>query len=297
MRVSVVIPTYNYGCFVNEAVDSALGQTVPPHEVIVVDDGSTDDTRDRLSTYSGKIRYIRQENRGVSVARNTGIAAATGDLFALLDSDDAFHLRKLEFQTTYLRDNPSVGLLGTESFSDPASKWPSISPVATELSLESLVVRTRFAPSSAIIRRSTWERVGGFDPMVGGAADRDYWIRSALQCSVSRLNAPLTFYREHGGAMSRNTELMVAHEQAVLDKAFAMPELRSRYWLRRRTFGIAELSHAYTYLADAHCLTEAARAYLKSFRYWPFPFKQDDVSDSLHRLRFGLRLVQSVMRG
>jgi len=86
--VTVVIPTYNYGRYICETVESALGQTYSPVEIIVVDDGSMDDTRERLATYGDRIRYIHQQNRGLSAARNTGIQAARGEFVALLDSDD-----------------------------------------------------------------------------------------------------------------------------------------------------------------------------------------------------------------
>ena len=101
--ISVVIPTYNYGHFVTEAVDSVLAQTYRHYEVVVVDDGSTDDTRARLAPYGDRIRYIHQENQGLSAARNTGIRAARGGVIGLLDSDDKWHPRKLETQAAFLR--------------------------------------------------------------------------------------------------------------------------------------------------------------------------------------------------
>src|SRR5712675_1199611 len=98
MRVSVIIPTYNSGRLVVEAVESALAQTLAPAEILVVDDGSTDDTRDRLAKFGPPVSYIHQENQGVAAARNRGIRAATGDLVAFLDADDVWHPKKLERQ-------------------------------------------------------------------------------------------------------------------------------------------------------------------------------------------------------
>src|SRR6185437_11144924 len=95
-RVSVVIPTYNSGPLVTEAVESVLAQTLPAAEVLVVDDGSTDDTPERLAAYGERIRYLPQANQGVAAARNRGIREATGDLIAFLDADDVWHPRKLE---------------------------------------------------------------------------------------------------------------------------------------------------------------------------------------------------------
>src|SRR5271156_2034659 len=96
--VSVIIPTYNYGRFVTEAVDSVLAQSYTDHEVIVVDDGSVDDTPERMQPYAERVRYLRQPNQGPSAARNNGIEAARGEYVAFLDADDLWHPRKLEAQ-------------------------------------------------------------------------------------------------------------------------------------------------------------------------------------------------------
>lgn len=296
MRVSVVIPTYNYARFVTEAIESVLSQTRPPHEVIVVDDGSTDDTRDRVAAYGDRVRYIFQENRGLSAARNAGLAAATGDALALLDSDDAFHPRKLEFQVAYLKANPAVGLVGTRTFSDPSLQWPKVeTPSATVLSLDAQVVRTRFCPSSAVFRRALLEQIGDFDPAVSGSADRDYWIRAAVASRVAVLESPLTFYRLHAGAMNRNAALMIAHERAVLDKSFAMPELRHRFFLRRRAYSLAASSAAFMLFRDAGRPRAAAVACLQSFLYYPLPFVDSETRTGLARLRLGLRIALGVL--
>lgn len=296
MRVSVVIPTYNYAQFVTEAIDSVLAQSVPVHEIIVVDDGSTDDTRSQVAAYEDRVRYIFQRNQGLSAARNTGLSAAQGDAFALLDSDDAFHPRKLEFQIAALHANPEVVLIGTGLFSDPGARWPKVeSPRLTEIPLTQFVTQTRFCPSSALFRRELWEQVGEFDRSLSGSADRDYWIRSAVLGRVCRLEAPLTFYRKHPAAMSGNAELMIAHERAVLDKAFAMSELRNRSWLMRRAYGMAALSAANMRLHDARRPRLAANAYLHSFVHWPLPFSRSDTIYSFYRLRLGLRLARELL--
>ena len=124
--VSVVIPTYNYGHFVVGAVESVLAQTYQNVEIIVVNDGSSDDTKARLEPFMGRVRYIYQDNQGLSAARNTGIGAATCRWIAFLDSDDLWHPRKLELQMAYLDGHPEVGLLATQYFTDLSSGWPDI---------------------------------------------------------------------------------------------------------------------------------------------------------------------------
>ena len=125
-KVSVVIPSYNLGRLLTQAIDSVLAQTVVPSEIIVVDDGSTDDTQVRLEPYSGRIRCIRQGNRGVSAARNRGIREASGQLIAFLDADDVWHPRKLELQLAAFEDRPDLGLLGTGQFDWPTTAFPEM---------------------------------------------------------------------------------------------------------------------------------------------------------------------------
>ena len=110
-RICVIIPTYNSARFLPEAVESALYQTFSPEEVIVVDDGSTDNTEDVLEPFRGRIHYIRQENQGPAVARNRGISEAKGDLIAFLDADDVWVPDKSEKQVDLLMENPRIGLV------------------------------------------------------------------------------------------------------------------------------------------------------------------------------------------
>src|ERR1700722_18304182 len=137
--VSVVIPTYNRAHAVPGAIESALGQTLAPSEVIVVDDGSEDGTRERLMPYMDRIVYIYQENQGVSSARNNGIRAAKGDLIAFLDSDDVWHPRKLELQLQFLQEHAEIALVGAVSFVDPTRNWPPI-PDSAHLPAQSVVL-------------------------------------------------------------------------------------------------------------------------------------------------------------
>src|SRR4051812_3217208 len=109
--VSVVIATYNHGRYLREAIDSALAQTHPPLEVIVVDDGSTDDTAEILQTYGGRIRAMRQANAGVAAARNAGLAAASGRYVGFLDSDDVWAPDKLARQLAVFDAQPALGLV------------------------------------------------------------------------------------------------------------------------------------------------------------------------------------------
>src|SRR5438034_9298591 len=109
--VSVIIPTYNYARYLAAAIESALAQTYAPLEIIVVDDGSTDDTLRILGAYGNRLRVLRQANQGAGAARNAGIAAARGEYVAFLDSDDLWHPRKLELQLARFASDPDLGLV------------------------------------------------------------------------------------------------------------------------------------------------------------------------------------------
>jgi glycosyltransferase involved in cell wall biosynthesis len=300
--VSVVIPTYNYGRYVTEAVDSVLAQTRPAGEVIVVDDGSTDDTRERLRPYLNRIRYVYQENRGLPVARNTGIRAARGDLIALLDSDDLWHPRKLELQVPFLIRSPEVGLVAVEAARDLTAGWPEVAgpfpPPARRVTLRDLLIRSRFGPSSVLVRKSCFDAVGLFDPDLRSAEDRDMWVRIAARFAIERVAAPLWWYRLHGGNMSAAAVRMEENEMKVLTRALATLHPEQHGWLlRRKVVGYTVKSAAYRYDMAGQHLPALARV-LRSLALWPVPFRADEALTRWERPKmlvlFALRLLRDL---
>jgi glycosyltransferase involved in cell wall biosynthesis len=297
--VSVVIPSYNYARFVTEAVASALAQTYPHREVIVVDDGSTDDTRGVLEPYRDRIRYVHQANQGLSAARNTGIRAAHGEVIALLDADDVWHPRKLEIQIAYLHGHPEVGLVATDLFTDQRPTWPAVDsggPEPREYSLEELIGRAHFAPSSAVIRKECLETAGLFDPALRAVEDRDLWIRLATRCQLVKLPAPLLWYRVHGQSLSSKAHFMEEHEWRVLHKAFTeVAGLRGKRRLRRQVYSQAAFASAQLFRANDDCWT-ALRRLLLSWWHWPLPLKVHDSELSFIRIRVLATLVLRLLR-
>ncbi|MGH7223718.1 MAG: glycosyltransferase family 2 protein [Gemmataceae bacterium] len=298
--VSVVIPTYNYGRFVTEAVASVLAQTYREVEVIVVDDGSTDNTRERLAPFMDRIRYIHQANQGLSAARNAGIQAARGRWVALLDSDDAWHPRKLEMQLAYLDTHVDVALLGTASTFDFGTSWPDIDPLADRtavpVTLADVVFTTHFAPSSVVMRKECFERVGLFDPELRSAEDRDMWIRVACHYQMARLDLPLCGYRFHGSNMVTVADRMEVNELKMLRKAFAgISLLRRRRLLRFKTFSYAYYNATYRYSASRKWL-KALDRFLRSFALWPMPYRRGEVDRSLARPRMLVVLLLRMLR-
>jgi glycosyltransferase involved in cell wall biosynthesis len=276
-QISVVIPTYNYGRFVTSAVESALAQTYADREVIVVDDGSTDDTRQRLAPFLDRIRYIYQDNGGLSAARNTAIRAAAGAWIALLDADDVWHPRKLELQIRCLStQGPEVGLLGTDSFTDQRASWPEVSDGAAQVvrfTLDDVVGLHCFGPSSALIRKACLEQVGLFDSALRSVEDRDMWIRLAGCCTLAKLCLPLFFYRVHAASLSNKSAQMEQNELRVLDKAFTqVPALRGRWLLRRRAYSQAAFMSAQLFRSNRQG-GAALRRLFWSYYYWPLPLR------------------------
>jgi glycosyltransferase involved in cell wall biosynthesis len=210
--VSVIIPTYNRAEYVTQAIDSVLAQSYTHYELIVVDDGSTDDTRDILQTrYSGRIRYLYQRNKGPSAARNSGIRAARYDLLAFLDSDDLWFPQKLEIQVPLMADEGIV-LSYTNSIENEGASYEEclkvvggqdrFSQIGVYFGEEPSIVNCPldlllrkggsgiFTPF-VMCRREAVERVGGFDERMDIAEDIRLWLRLAFEGRFVVTSRPL----------------------------------------------------------------------------------------------------------
>ncbi len=239
--VSVVIPTYNYGRYICETIESALGQTYSPIEIIVVDDGSTDDTRERLTGYGDRVRYIHQRNRGPAAARNTGIQAARGEFVALLDSDDLWLPDKLERQVTVGVHQPNIGVVATEGFAidETGRRLDYVAECCSrdgfcELTARDLLEFGAFSPSSVLAHKGALLAGGGFDEGLKGPEDMEMWVRIAARIRVVRLNATLTAQREHSGSLSHQVDRMFQNHQRAIAQLFTkVPQLRRRPTWRR----------------------------------------------------------------
>lgn len=197
-RVSVIIPTFNRAWILAEAVESVLAQIYRDQELIVVDDGSTDGTEALLDPYADHLRVIRQPNRGVSAARNAGIAAAAGDLIAFLDSDDIWLPEKLERQVAFFDAHPDALICQTEEIwvrrgrrVNPAARHRKPSGMIFDKSLELCLV----SPSAVMVRRGLLDRVGVFDPSLPACEDYDLWLRVAHRFPIHLLADPLVVKR------------------------------------------------------------------------------------------------------
>jgi len=290
--VSVVIPTYNYGQFVCEAINSALNQTLPACDVIVVDDGSKDDTPDRVKQFGDRIRYIRQENRGLSAARNTGIRAAQGAWIALLDSDDVWHPQKLERVWRVIQAHPEVSAISTDGirFSDvlPLAKSLSSNLAALrDISLRDLVYGVPFSGGSgAVVKRACFDAVGFFDESLKAVEDLEMWFRIAAKYRIARLTEPLTYIRVHGTSMSAQANRMEENHLQALGKVFVqIPELRGRLVWKQIAYARLHLGVAIMHFEAGNRLA-GLRSLWRSFLACPFTI---GVAPTLIRTKQSLR--------
>ena len=254
--ISVIIPTYNCGACIKEALDSVLTQTFTDHEVIVVDDGSTDNTRGVIGSFGEKVRYIYQENKGVSAARNTGIRNAAGRFIAFLDADDVWLERKLELQMKAIADSDSIGIVTCGLFcvrgKDDIEKEVIPKNYADKDSLiEELCCDPGIffgAGSAVLVRRECFQRLGFFDETLDAAEDWEMCLRIARHYQVRSVQLPLLEYRARSGSAvsGQNAERFLANELRFMAKLFQSGELRRRIFLKARAY-----SHRYLRAAGA----------------------------------------------
>lgn len=193
-RVSVIIPTYNRGWALKRAVDSVRAQTFRDFELIVVDDGSQDDTADILAAYETDIRVIRQPNAGVSAARNAGIRAAGGEFIAFLDSDDYWLPEKLHVQIAYFDRHPAALICQTEEIWIRNGK--RVNPKKVHKKPSGRIFRASLAlclvsPSAVMLRRELFIEIGGFDETLPACEDYDLWLRISARHPIYLVDTPL----------------------------------------------------------------------------------------------------------
>ncbi len=219
--ISVVIPTFNRAHCLREAIDSVLLQQYAPIELIVVDDGSTDDTPALLAAYGSRLTVIRQANSGVSAARNAGIRAASGNLIAFLDSDDRWLPEKAACQAVFFQRHPEAMICQTEEIwirngirvnprrvHRKPSGWIFIPSLALCL----------VSPSAVMMRRELFDAIGWFDESLPACEDYDLWLRTSLHYPIHCIDRPLIVKRGgHGDQLSAMPGLDRFRIQAIVN--------------------------------------------------------------------------------
>ncbi|MFC1705982.1 glycosyltransferase family 2 protein [Planctomycetota bacterium] len=209
-RVSVVIPTNNRAALLRGALDSVLAQTYRDFEVVVVDDGSTDETPDLLSGYGAPVRSIRKPHQGLSEARNAAIRASQGQLIAFLDSDDLWTPTKLERQIELFDEDPTLGLVycDAEIFECGTGRvlglYSWTHPPHEEHALAQLFLCNFIPTLTVVVPRKVFDEIGGFCDAEWVAPDFDMWLRIAARYRIRAVREPLARRRKHAGMITHS---------------------------------------------------------------------------------------------
>jgi glycosyltransferase involved in cell wall biosynthesis len=247
--VSVLTATWNQSAYLREALDSAMAQTYRDIELVVVDDGSTDDTPEVCASYGDRIRYFRHENDNTGGATALALAfkMARGDYLAVLDHDDRWLPQKLERQVQALEAWPEAGAAFTrctliDSAGASLGPWDMTAPSGDVFHV--LLRANRYCMSSSLLRRSVIEKVGHHDTSVQ-VGDWDMWLRIAREHPIIMIEEFLTEYRVHGDNYSRNRRKMANGSRQVLERHRPHLHPGCRECLRSHRAGMALAARAF----------------------------------------------------
>jgi len=228
LRVSVLIPTYNRAEFLSDAIDSLLAQTRVPDEIIVVDDGSSDDTERVLGQYAGRIQALRQPNQGPSAARNAAFRASSGDLIAFLDSDDTLAPTSIQCRAEFLELHPYLNIVYTGAFvTNAENKLLGLfrkPPLPHGMIFHELICRHAFPIHAVMLRRTCIETPFLFDPQLRSDEDYDLWARLSAHNVVAAIDEPLCFYHLHSGTITERMDAVTRNGILVQERVMRMPE-------------------------------------------------------------------------
>jgi glycosyltransferase involved in cell wall biosynthesis len=243
--VSAIIPTYNRAHFVSEAIDSVLAQTYTNFEIVVVNDGSADDTMHVLQAYGTRIRVVNKPNGGLTSARNRGIVESRGELIAFLDDDDKWLPHKLEKQVPEFAD-PDVCLVHTAGrFINEATGWDKTQFVG-DIGFHELLAMHVIYGQTVVVRKSVIDELGPFDAEYNSSVeDLELWLRIAQNHKIKGIDACTAEIRCHEAAMHNNLRRMYTCNMRVIDK----------------------YSHVHVNCAECASSVRTARRYLRVYAY------------------------------
>lgn len=252
--MSVVIPNYNHASYIGAAIQSVLNQTYRTFEIIVVDDGSTDNSREVVAQFGDQVTYLWQENRGLSAARNTGIQAANGTYIGLLDADDLYEPAFLSTLVPILQANPQTdGVYCGYRFVDHNNHpLPQVEArlIADGQLYQALVDGNFLVPESMLVRRSCYASVPPFDESLRACEDWDMWLAISRQYKIVGTDRVLTRHRILPGSMSTDPKRMLKNRMAVLAKHFGPEPTAATGWTaaQQRAYGHGYLTSTVEHL-------------------------------------------------
>ena len=272
--VSIIIPNYNHAQYVGDAINGVLNQTYSDYEVIVVDDGSKDNSREIIGQFGDKVRAIYQQNQGLSAARNTGINAARGSYIGVLDADDLYEPEFIDTLVSSLESQPDAdGIYCGYRFIDHLNNpLPQIEAreVAPEYLHQALVDGNFLVPESMFVRKHCYDKVGLFDTSLRALEDFDMWLRITSQFKVIYTTRILTRHRILPGSMSTDPTRQFQNRMSVVKKHFGAEPGPGGAWgeAQRRAYGRAYLVSAVEYL-QAHNEARAFECVYAMVNAWP----------------------------
>lgn len=283
-RVSVIIPCYNHGAYLPDAIRSVQAQSISDWELIIVDDGSTDNTRATADQFANdsRLHYTYQANAGLSGARNTGTREAQGEYVVYLDADDEFEPRFLETCLAALGNNPALaGVYTLNSFiDDQGVRLPQRGGevVAPSKFRSRNLEGGFFAVHAALVRAAVVREVGFFDTQLTSEEDWDLWIRIAERYEMQGIAQALVCYRVYPGSMSTNALRMHANRLAVLSKYFGPPEGDPDAWSKdkRSAYGFAYRATAFA-MAQQNQPEESWKWLTQAALVWPLLLERVDT--------------------
>lgn len=221
-KVSVVIPCYNNGQYLRECLDSVLNQTFSDFEVLVVDDGSTDNCAEIAKSYGQRLKYLRRENKGPAAARNAGIEASQTEYIAFQDADDLWYPEKLELQIKYLEENSNFPWVYSDmsTFNDRQNlqdSWFSDRATYQGKVFEKLIFNNFIPTITVLVKKKALLEVGGFDQSLRSCEDKDLWLRLALKHPLGKLDRILARRRFHSHNLCRDNQLLISSEIKVME--------------------------------------------------------------------------------
>jgi glycosyltransferase involved in cell wall biosynthesis len=268
-KLSVVIPTYNRAGLVKAAVDSVLKQTWTAFEIIVVDDGSSDESKDVLGQYGNRIRYFQRDHEGPSQARNFGAAQACGEFLAFLDSDDVWEPNKLDVQMAFLGVHPEIKMVCCGTYrlgQSPKRRSPLKGDRWGDLFL-TLFEKSFVNTSSVVLDRACFLQVGAFDETIRTAEDYDLWLRVARRFPVAYLDRPLVGIRKHRDELSKNKVELRRNAIRVVERHFDPHRVPRKAYRKRIADLHVYLGRGYLRIGDTR---EARVAFQNAMRQTPF---------------------------
>lgn len=295
--VSVIVPAYNAASYLRETLESAIAQSYDNLEILVIDDGSTDETAQIASTFGDPVRVISTRNQGVAKARNTGIDASSGEFIALLDSDDLWKPDKIAIQLDAV--DASHRLIYTDAITFGTANLPEMLMSANEElpsgDIRARLIERNFIPtSSVLLDRKVAVQVGGFNADIPVCDDWDFWLRALSFTGAKFINRPLVRYRVHENSLGSNTEKRISGSLKVIDAGLLALDLDAKE--KRSIRGIA-VSECYGYAAtlarseSRHSL--AMKLFLKAYLCHPSWSLIKEIVKTL----IGPKLLQQIRPG